>query len=407
MSRISVSLGLVAEQFASGITRARNYVKEFGKELKGSIFAGITAAVLAQKAISWLTDTFKEYARLADTAQGLGVNVEELQRLAFAGKQVGVGMEQTARIMQRINQMLAKGMADPRYAEKLAKVGIETGKLRNHGYTATSALLEIARATSKVNEPMEKLSILMQYFDSRTARGLMPLLANGADALDRVSKSAPVASKSMVQSIDEMDDRLELSKQWWSVIGVYALDIVTRLAAALALVAISAFSVGAVIGAVIVEISIGVGLLIGLIGDLLAMFTGDFDFSNFKAFWSAGGELNKEMGKVFSGIGEAYGTTWDVMVSGSGAERSGGMGKKLNRARADAMADAAEEGMTAGPAKAYAGSGLAGVGGGSGNFALADSNVEREQLRTLQTIADNTKSTSTNTAATKDAPKLK
>ena len=407
MSKISVSLGLVAEQFASGITRARSYVKEFGKELKGSLFAGITAAVLAQKAISWMMDTFKEYAKLADTAQGLGVNVEELQRLAFAGKQVGVGMEQTARIMQRINQMLAKGMADPKYAEKLANVGIETDKLRRNGYTATSALLEIARATSKVNEPMEKLSILMQYFDSRTARGLMPLLANGADALDRVSKSAPVASKSMVQSIDEMDDRLELSKQWWSVIGVYALDIVTRLGAALALVAIGAFSIGAVIGAVIVEIALGISLLIFLIGDLLAMLTGDFDFSNVKEGWSIAGDMNKELGKFAGGIGEAFGSTWDVMVSGSGAERSGNI-KKLNRARADALVDATEEGGgAAGPAKAYAGSGLAGVGGGSGNFALADSNVEREQLRTLQTIADNTKSTSANTAATKDAPKLK
>lgn len=406
MSKISVSLGLVAEQFASGITRARSYVKEFGKELKGSLFAGITAAVLAQKAISWMMDTFKEYARLADTAQGLGVNVEELQRLAFAGKQVGVGMEQTARIMQRINQMLAKGMADPRYAEKLAKVGIQTDKLRQHGYTATSALLEIARATSKVNEPMEKLSILMQYFDSRTARGLMPLLANGADALDRVSKSAPVASKAMVQSIDEMDDRAELSKQFWSVIGVYVLDVVTRLAAALGLIAITAFSIGAIIGAVLVEVSLGIMLLIVLIGDLLAMLTGDFDFSNLKEGWSVAGDMNKELGKFAGGIGEAYGSTWDVMVSGSGAERGTSV-KKLNRARADALLEATEEGGAAGPAKAYAGSGLAGVGGGSGNFALADSNVEREQLRTLQTIADNTKSTSANTAATKDAPKLK
>jgi hypothetical protein len=408
MSKITVALGLQAEAFRSGMEKARGYAKEFGTSLTGSIFKGVTAAQLADKTIGFLTNTFKEYADLADTAAGLGVNVEELQKLGAVAQQVGISMGQTGQILRRVNQLLAKGMSDPKYAEKLAKLGLTQEQIRTTGFSATDAIIAMARATDGAADPMQKMAVLMEFMDARMARSFIPLLVQGSAEMERMAKAAPAASAGLVKQFDALDDQLTVAQQWLKVVGAVILSILVRVGAVFTSIGTIAFGIGSAIGTVIGAVVVGIGFVMGLIGDLFAMLTGDFDFSNWEQAKQYFREWASSVSGWFSGIWDFLVSQKDVVVSGTGLETGGGEGGTLNKAKAaDALEKIDEAGATGTIAKSFVGSQLASMGGAAGVTAVSSMSVDRQQLAALQTIASNTASTSDNTRETKDAPAIK
>jgi hypothetical protein len=193
LGSLVVSLAVDTAKFQGDLGRAatiaesrmRN-IKDVSTKALGAITIAATAAGAALTVA--LKGAVDRADNMRDLAQASGVTVEQLSRLAFAGKQSGVEIEQIGKALAKLSQ---DGATD-----------------------ANAALLKLADQFAAMPDGARKTALAIEQFGLRLGPGLIPLLNEGADGLRKMAEQSDAVgntlSTSAAAGADELNDKLGL-----------------------------------------------------------------------------------------------------------------------------------------------------------------------------------------------------
>lgn len=198
----------------------------FGDVLKANLASeAITGAVkaigsavkdLGLKLLNAATDAGCWADELNTQAEVTGISTEQLQKYAFAAKQVDVSVDTIAGSMSKLTKnMNAARDGSGAAAEGFAALGISvtdsTGALRSNDDVFSEAIA----ALGKIENETERDAVAMQIF-GKSAQDLNPLILGGAEALDEYSRMAEQAglilSQEDLDGLNQISDALDTFK---------------------------------------------------------------------------------------------------------------------------------------------------------------------------------------------------
>lgn len=195
LGSLVVSLAVDTARFQGDLGRAAHIAESRMRNIKDTAQRALGAiTVMASAAGAALTVALKRSIdnadNLRDLAQAAGVTVEELSRLAYAGKQSGVEIEQISKALARL--------------------------ARDGAPDANAALRAIADRFAKMPDGAEKTALAIDYFGERLGPYLIPLLNEGAAGLARFAEESDrvgnTVSTAAAEGADKFNDSLGLLK---------------------------------------------------------------------------------------------------------------------------------------------------------------------------------------------------
>jgi hypothetical protein len=158
----------------------------------------VTAVVTAAKEVIDFT------GRLSDLSAKTGISVRELQRLDYAGQQVGASLDQTTMAVSQLQNRLAGG--DKSALAALNQLGISLDSFRK--LDPGAQFEEIATAIAKVPDPAERTHLAMTLLGKAGATSLPLLLSNLKATGDEAERFGLILSDDVVAGGDELGDML-------------------------------------------------------------------------------------------------------------------------------------------------------------------------------------------------------
>lgn len=185
---LRASLGLDTAAFEQGSKRAIGQSQLLAKRLTGILSGiGVGAAVVGiTKALKSVID---HADKLGETAQKIGIPVEELSKLEYVAKLSDVSLETLTASTARLSKSLttAAASATGETARAFQSLGISLDQVRR--FTPTEALATLADRFSKLPDGARKTAIAMQLM-GRSGYELIPLLNEGAGGFVKLTREA-------------------------------------------------------------------------------------------------------------------------------------------------------------------------------------------------------------------------
>ncbi len=180
--------------------------------------AGIAAAAgLGGLAIALgkAQDAMAAAAELTDTADRIGVGVEQLQRWNFVADEAGVSTSSFQANLEKLNGVLGAfkaGIGDGKLKPVFEELGITQEQLQNV-QSADQLMLILADTLGQVKDR----ALQVKFARSLGVEDSLPILRLGADGIRNLSDEAEglglVMGKDVVQALDEADRKLEIAQQ--------------------------------------------------------------------------------------------------------------------------------------------------------------------------------------------------
>lgn len=224
---LRVTLGANTANYEQGMRRAAAVARRTGQDMERSYvrmtqsgvrafstirtgLAGIASVAAGSALVNFARDSLHWAAGLSETAQQIGVTVEQLQALRLAAEQNGASVEGMERAMGILNRTLGQAQAGlPQAVRAFASIGISKDQLqsfRNGG----EALQAVITALSNLRNPAQQAAAAQALF-GRGARELMVMLTQGAGAMHRwteEARRAGVITDEQARKADEAEDAL-------------------------------------------------------------------------------------------------------------------------------------------------------------------------------------------------------
>lgn len=158
--------------------------------------AGVGAAAYA---IGSLISSSAEYgSHLVDMSAKTDLSAEALQRLAFAGGQVGVPVESASSAVFKLQNALQNS------PEKFEALGLSVSKLRQEA--PDKLFEEFAAAVAQIDNPAKRSATAIEFL-GRQAKDVMPLLRSNMHELgDEAERLGMVMSTEVAIALDDVDD---------------------------------------------------------------------------------------------------------------------------------------------------------------------------------------------------------
>ncbi len=216
MPKLTIDIEARLAAFQDSLDEVRRSTEQMATGLQAK-FAGITtaiaglgAALAGAKFTMLITDAIDAADQLNKLSQKVGVTVEALSELQYAGKLADVGTEALGTGLKKLAVNLQEGAAGSKEAQAVFQaVGIsvqELGKL-----SPDQALGRIAEAFSKAADGAGKTALAVKLF-GKSGADLIPLLNQGAGGLraaaDEARRFGLVVSADTARAAEEFNDNL-------------------------------------------------------------------------------------------------------------------------------------------------------------------------------------------------------
>jgi hypothetical protein len=181
--------------------------KKAGTDIGNKIAGWFTATVLFDKALGFVTNTFKELGAVADQVDRSGLSAEQFQGLAFAAQQSGVSVSALAKATRQLRVDMAEAAAGTgKKVEMFKALGISLEQLKSGD--ATSVFLAISRAMAGSADDSERLLISTTFFGDKIGNDILPLLAD-YEKLSKDIANAPIVDAKTLKMIGDYNDGMD------------------------------------------------------------------------------------------------------------------------------------------------------------------------------------------------------
>jgi len=263
MAKAVSKLSIQVSANTMAVTKGFDKINRSAKRLRGNLAAGgggggmlgmmlgrggvaglakavplLGAALLAMKAMKaaarGVSEAVDRIDSLAKTSQKLGMTINALNGLRFAGEQTGVSANTMDMALQRMTRRLAEAAQGSGEAKDAIKqLGLDAQQLAQ--MSPDKAFLEITRAMKGVQQPSEKLRLAFKLFDSEGV-SLVNTMQAGTAGIEEYMKKAEelqgITAEDAAKFSAFKDASNELSKAMeglWQEIGIVLLPVLTDL----------------------------------------------------------------------------------------------------------------------------------------------------------------------------------
>lgn len=211
--------------------RAKKSVDSLGESFKkagsdiGKKLAGMFAAtVLFDKALSFLSNTFRQLGEVADQVDRSGLSAEQFQGLAYAAQQSGVSVNVLAKATRQLRVDMAEAAAGTgKKIEMFKALGVTMEQLK--AGDATAVFLAISAALGGGADDSERLLITTALFGDKIGNDILPML-NDFQKLQKDIADAPIVDAKTLKAMGDYNDQMDrlnasMVKLAASLINVY------------------------------------------------------------------------------------------------------------------------------------------------------------------------------------------
>lgn len=194
--------------------RAKKSVETLGQSFKKAgddiikKFTGMFAgAVLFDKALNFITGTFKSLGEVADQVDRSGLSAAQFQSLAYAAQQSGVSISVLAKATRQLRVDMAEAAAGTgKKTEMFKALGVSMEQLK--AGDATAVFLAISKAMEGSSDDAERLLITTALFGDKIGNDIIPLLGN-FEKLQKDIANAPIVDEKTLKLIGEYNDGVD------------------------------------------------------------------------------------------------------------------------------------------------------------------------------------------------------
>jgi len=183
----------------------------FGKKLSGSLTMAAAKAAAILATIQKLGQVIGEQVDVADEAAKLGVSIETYQRLKFAAEQYNASVEDVAKGLVKVNNVLdeAATKGGPN-AEVLRALGFAQEDITNRAIKTEEVYKRLAEAIAEAGSEEEKFALASRVFGDRMAQTMVPILADFATFNAMQGKVLTMTDEN-AKALDNFSERLALA----------------------------------------------------------------------------------------------------------------------------------------------------------------------------------------------------
>lgn len=210
-----VEAGKAFVKFLLEDSEFRKSLKGVGTQLKnvGKIGAAATAPLVAGFTAAIATFVSVGDA-LGDMATRTGVGAEALSELTYAAGQTGTNITAVEKAIRKMQVNVGNAaMGTGTFSDTLAALGLDLAHIQS--LTPEAQFMEIARAVGAIEDPATRAALAQKAFGKGAAE-LLPLLAQGADGIDKLRQRAQELGVTMstedVAAAQALDDALQTAK---------------------------------------------------------------------------------------------------------------------------------------------------------------------------------------------------
>ena len=183
--------------------------------LTGAFIGAFGAAALLDKAISTVTDSFKEMADVADQAGKAGISAAEFDKLSFAAQDAGVSTAVLSKAIRELRFMMKDALTDTQKMTLLTQgLGFAEENVRAGKVKSLELFQRVAQAIATQENDTQKLAIATAFFGDKVANDMLPVLETIAKNPD-IFKGLVTGTEEAYKKIDELDTRFQ--KFWHNV----------------------------------------------------------------------------------------------------------------------------------------------------------------------------------------------
>ena len=225
MAEVNVKIK-AQNQTKTGFQQALGDAQGFSSRASGSMksaFAGVASdikssiggALAGLASLGAIKGIIDQFGRIQDLSEQFGVSAESLQRFGQLASEGGSSVEQIAAAFSKltINIQKAQGGTGAQ-SDALRELGLSAKELSN--ISPEQAFLRLADAVQKGGGNNSSYAAALDLIGQRQ-RDLIPLLAQGADAIRTQAAAISAASDETVAKVDEITDRFQRLGQQISV----------------------------------------------------------------------------------------------------------------------------------------------------------------------------------------------
>lgn len=188
LGKLIAYLGIDTAALEAGQARAEKSLGDLDKKMEATAatagkVAGTMVVAFAAAATVMVHRTLEAMDAQKDMAATLGLSVESLQELTFAGKQAGLSQEDLAGVVNKLNrniQMAASGT--PEQAQAFKDLGVSATDAGGNLRGADDVLMDIADKFQKMPDGAAKSAMAMDLLGKSGAK-MIPLLNDGSEGL--------------------------------------------------------------------------------------------------------------------------------------------------------------------------------------------------------------------------------
>jgi ribosomal protein L12E/L44/L45/RPP1/RPP2 len=196
------------KEAASSLTAFGGHLAKFGAIAGAGFSAAATGLAIGVK------KTIDEADQLSKVSQKIGIPVEELSRLKYAGELADVSMESLSKSVIKMSNALAEAARDPasEAGRAFAAIGVQVknaeGSLREGG----EVIKDVAEKFSGYRDSAAKTALAVAIF-GKAGADMIPLLNLGrqglADAADEAERYGLVMKSETAVAAEEFNDNLK------------------------------------------------------------------------------------------------------------------------------------------------------------------------------------------------------
>lgn len=203
-------------------------VADFAEDLAKKFAAAFTIDAIAE----FIENSIEGAAALERLSQEVGVAVQQLSALAAVFAQSGVGQDQMATSLKKLNQSIsdAAGNATSKAAFAFQALGLSVTNSNGSLKTAGELLPQIADAYQHLADGPNKVAINTDLL-GRSAQALIPTLNQGGAALDALEQSAidsgAALSGDLAKAAEDLENKfIALKQSFTGTLSTEALEAV-------------------------------------------------------------------------------------------------------------------------------------------------------------------------------------
>jgi hypothetical protein len=201
MAKVNVEVGVNNSGFRQGLDGMRAQAKSWATNMT-SILGG---AFAVGSMVNWFNNFRGEMDRVAKLATRLNESTDSIQRVGQAANLAGADIEMVVKAVSRLTVEASKG------SEKFSALGVSAQNFANA--SLEDKVMMLSQAYQEASGDQQKMIALMDLLGTR-AQDLIPLLAQGPDALRDALGGANVVSEQVILSMERLNDNLERVGQW-------------------------------------------------------------------------------------------------------------------------------------------------------------------------------------------------